>query len=94
MFYNTTMRYSEIPRDLFRRNRNKLKARLDKGSLAIVHANDQMLRNGDQFYPYRFQLHMVKRSQWLKEKQLQILLSIQAEIVSFSSPLSDGIKFS
>jgi Xaa-Pro aminopeptidase len=53
MFYNTTMRYSEIPRDLFRRNRDKLKARLDKGSLAIVHANDQMLRNGDQYYPYR-----------------------------------------
>lgn len=35
------------------RNRKKLKERLDKDSVAIVHANDQMLRSGDQFYPYR-----------------------------------------
>lgn len=26
---------------------------MEKGSLAIVHSNDQMLRNGDQFFPYR-----------------------------------------
>ena len=47
------MRYSRIPRDLFIRNREKLAGKLDKNALAIVHSNDQMLRNGDQFYPYR-----------------------------------------
>ncbi|KPL16460.1 MAG: X-Pro aminopeptidase [Bacteroides sp. SM1_62] len=47
------MRYSRIPRDLFIRNRRKLAGRLEKNSVAIVHSNDQMLRNGDQFFPYR-----------------------------------------
>ena len=27
--------------------------RLEKGSVAVIHANDQMVRNGDQYYPYR-----------------------------------------
>jgi Xaa-Pro aminopeptidase len=47
------MRYSQIPRDLFIRNRQKLAGKLEKKSLALVHSNDQMLRNGDQFFPYR-----------------------------------------
>ncbi len=47
------MRYSQIPRDLFIRNRQKLASKLEKKSLALVHSNDQMLRNGDQFFPYR-----------------------------------------
>ena len=47
------MRYSQIPRDLFIRNRQKLAGKLAENSIAIVHSNDQMLRNGDQFFPYR-----------------------------------------
>jgi Xaa-Pro aminopeptidase len=47
------MRYSQIPKDLFIRNRKKLAGKLAKDSVAIVHSNDQMLRNGDQFFPYR-----------------------------------------
>ncbi len=47
------MRYSPIPRDLFIRNRQKLVGKLEKNSVALVHSNDQMLRNGDQFFPYR-----------------------------------------
>ena len=47
------MRYSPIPRDLFIRNRQKLAGKLEKNSVALVHSNDQMLRNGDQFFPYR-----------------------------------------
>jgi len=35
------------------RNRQKLADKLEKNSVAIVHSNDQMLRNGDQFFPYR-----------------------------------------
>jgi Xaa-Pro aminopeptidase len=47
------MRYKQIPRDLFIRNRHKLAGRLKKKSIAILHSSDQMLRNGDQFFPYR-----------------------------------------
>ncbi len=47
------MRYSQIPKGLFIRNRKKLAGRLERNSVAIVHSNDQMLRNGDQFFPYR-----------------------------------------
>ena len=47
------MRYSQIPRDLFIRNRQKLAGKLEKNSIAFIHSNDQMLRNGDQFFPYR-----------------------------------------
>jgi Xaa-Pro aminopeptidase len=47
------MRYNQIPKELFIRNRQKLAGRLEKNSIAIVHSSDQMLRNGDQFFPYR-----------------------------------------
>jgi len=47
------MRYTTINPGLFRRNRRKLAGRLEKGSVALIHANDQMVRNGDQYYPYR-----------------------------------------
>ncbi len=47
------MRYSKIDPALFERNRRKLMERLETGSVAVFHANDQMVRSGDQFYPYR-----------------------------------------
>jgi Xaa-Pro aminopeptidase len=47
------MRYPQIPRDLFIRNRQKLARKLGEKSLAMVHSNDQMVRTGDQFFPYR-----------------------------------------
>jgi len=47
------MRYSEISPDLFKRNRQKLLGMLEKDSVAIIHSNDQMVRSGDQYFPYR-----------------------------------------
>jgi hypothetical protein len=47
------MRYPLIDPDLFKRNRRKLIGGLEKDSLAILHSNDQMVRSGDQYYPYR-----------------------------------------
>jgi len=47
------MKYSKINPELFVRNRNKLIGKLEKNSVAIIHSNDQMVRNGDQFYPFR-----------------------------------------
>jgi Xaa-Pro aminopeptidase len=47
------MRYPGISPDLFIRNRKKLAGLMEKDSVAIIHSNDQMVRSGDQFYPYR-----------------------------------------
>ncbi len=42
-----------IPHSFFQQNRNKLSKLLKKNSVAIFHSNDEMPRNGDQFFPYR-----------------------------------------
>jgi Xaa-Pro aminopeptidase len=47
------MRYPLISPELFKRNREKLLGRLEKKSVAIIHSSDQMVRSGDQYYPYR-----------------------------------------
>jgi len=47
------MRYKKIDSNLFINNRKKLARELKPGSLAVVHANDEMPRNGDLDYPYR-----------------------------------------
>jgi len=47
------MRYKTIPNKLFTRNRAKLFRLLDENSVVILHSNDQMVRCGDQYYPYR-----------------------------------------
>jgi Xaa-Pro aminopeptidase len=47
------MRYKAIQSSLFTRNRAKLFGLLDEDSLVILHSNDQMVRCGDQYYPYR-----------------------------------------
>jgi Xaa-Pro aminopeptidase len=47
------MRYPKIEPDLFTNNRQKLISRLENGSIAVIHSNDQMVRSRDQYYPYR-----------------------------------------
>ncbi len=47
------MRYLPINFELFKNNRKNLAKKLKKNSVAIFNANDEMFRNGDQFYPYR-----------------------------------------
>lgn len=47
------MRYQPIKSSLFQKNRKKLSARIDKNSVAIIHSNDEMPRNGDQYFSYR-----------------------------------------
>lgn len=49
------MRYSTIPSDLFKKNREKFAKLLPKNSVAIFQSNDQFPRNGDQFFPFRQQ---------------------------------------
>ncbi len=47
------MKYPGINPGLFIKNREKLISRLDKNSIAIIHANYEMPRSGDQYFPYR-----------------------------------------
>jgi len=47
------MRYKPIDPNLFKKNRDKLRTRLPADSLVVINANDEQLRTGDQFYPFR-----------------------------------------
>lgn len=47
------MIYPQIPRHLFEQNRIKLNNKLQAHSVAIITSNDEMPRNGDQFFPFR-----------------------------------------
>lgn len=47
------MRYETIDKALFSENRKRFCSQLKSGSIAVFHSNDQMPRNGDQFFPFR-----------------------------------------
>lgn len=47
------MKKVDIPKELFIRNRNNLSHQLDLSSVAIVRANDELTRSGDQPFSYR-----------------------------------------
>lgn len=47
------MRYQPVNKSLFINNRKKLSSYINPKTLAIVNSNDEMPRNGDQYYPYR-----------------------------------------
>jgi len=47
------MRYQPISQKMYIRNRAKLVAKLQPGSLAIVNSNDEMPRSGDQIFIFR-----------------------------------------
>ncbi len=47
------MRYPPIDNGFFSENRKNLAKKLKPGSIALLFANYQMTRNGDQFFPFR-----------------------------------------
>ena len=47
------MRYNPIDNKLFIKNRAKLTGKLAPGSVAIINSNDEVIRNGDQYFPFR-----------------------------------------
>lgn len=47
------MKYPLLNSSLFERNRKKVLKYLQSNSLALIHSNDQMPRNGDQYFPFR-----------------------------------------
>ena len=47
------MKYSQLNNSLFEKNRKKVIKYLQLNSLAVIHSNDQMPRNGDQYFSFR-----------------------------------------
>lgn len=47
------MRYLPVNIELFINNRKNFAAKMKENSVAVFNANDEMFRNGDQFFPYR-----------------------------------------
>lgn len=47
------MKYNQLNSSLFEKNRKKLNKHLISNSLIIIHSNDQMPRNGDQYFSFR-----------------------------------------
>jgi Xaa-Pro aminopeptidase len=47
------MKYSQLESTMFVANRKKLIKKLQDNSLSIIHSNDQMPRNGDQYFSFR-----------------------------------------
>ncbi len=47
------MKYHQLNSALFEKNRKKLIKYLQSNSLTLIHSNDLMPRNGDQYFPFR-----------------------------------------
>lgn len=47
------MKYEKINPKLFKENRARFAAQMKPNSIAIIHSNDMMFRNGDAHFPYR-----------------------------------------
>ncbi len=67
------MRYKSINNELFKENRNRFCSQLKSNSIAIFHSNDQMPRNGDQFFPFRQQSDFFYLTGIDQEKSVLIL---------------------
>jgi Xaa-Pro aminopeptidase len=67
------MRYEPIDPTFFKGNRKKLTSKMDKGSIAIFHSNDEYPRNGDQTFPFRQQSDLFYLSGIDQEETILIL---------------------
>jgi Xaa-Pro aminopeptidase len=67
------MKYAPIHKTLFIQNRKRFNTCMKPKSIAIFNANDQMPRNGDQFYPFRQHSDFFYLSGIDQEKSMMIL---------------------
>ncbi len=49
------MKYKSIPNSLFIKNRQKFASKMQTGSIAVFHSNDEMPRNGDAYFAFKQQ---------------------------------------
>lgn len=47
------MRIAPLSSDFYSGNRTKIEQKIPAGAIAIIHSNDEMPRNGDQYFPFR-----------------------------------------
>lgn len=67
------MEHVELSKDFYIRIRNKLQKKLKNNSLVILHSNDEMPRNGDQFFPFRQNSELLYLSGLNQEKTILCL---------------------
>lgn len=67
------MIYPHIPKHLFEQNRIKLNNKLPERSVAIITSNDEMPRNGDQYFPFRQNSDLFYLSGIYQEKTTLVL---------------------
>ena len=67
------MRYEEIGKDLFIRNREKLKAKLKPNSVVVVCSNDMMPTNADGTMPFRQNSNLLYLSGIDQEESILVL---------------------
>jgi len=52
LYFCDTMKYTQLSKHLYQRNRSKLSSKLDKNSLAVFNSNDVMPTNADGHMPF------------------------------------------
>lgn len=70
---DTTMKYNQIPKELFIENRKKLAELIPFGSMAFFHSNWETPRNGDAFFSFRQQSDLFYLSGVDQEETLLVL---------------------
>ena len=68
------MRYTKIPSSLFIKNRQKLINLMPKNAFAIINSNDEMPKNGDQYYKFRQNSDFFYLTGIEQEKSLLVLI--------------------
>lgn len=71
------MKHTPISAKLFKKNRKKVLQQLPKNSIAVVHSNDQMPRNGDLFFKFRQHSDLFYLTGIEQEKTILVLISGQ-----------------
>ena len=71
------MRINPLSSDFYSGNRTKIEQNLPNGAIAIIHSNDEMPRNGDQYFPYRQSSDMLYLTGIEQEQSVLVISKIQ-----------------
>lgn len=73
------MRYEAISPYLFSKNREKILAQMPQNSIAVIHSNDAMPRNGDLFFPFRQQSDFFYASGIEQEESILLFVPYESD---------------
>ncbi len=71
------MRIYPLSPDFYSGNRTKIEQNLPNGAIAIIHSNDEMPRNGDQYFPYRQSSDMLYLTGIEQEQSVLVISKIE-----------------